>query len=425
MDVVRKKSKSRKWLRWALMLITVTGAIAGTTYALSNLDKALPEFDRTSLTIDEVEFGTMVRNVRGPGTLIPEEITFVTTEVPGTVVEVFVEPGDYVGPETVLLKLRDPQMERTIRDAERSLAAARSNVDRLLLQQKAEQLNLKVTREDRRADFEDSREQAELNETLARRGLIPLRRWEVSRDQAERNRMRFEVQIERELNSRETMKIQLKERQALVEQADDYLAERLEQQDALIVKADVSGILQELGTTGNGVEVGQRVSQGARVAKITDPTLLMAELQISQTQARDVVIGQPVEIDTRNGENGIIKGRVSRIDPAVQNDRVTVDVELIGELPRGARPDLSVEGMIEVSRLDDIMYVRKPPFTREKRTAEVFRIDADGETAVRTLVEFGVSSVYTIEVVTGLKPGDQVVISETTRWKSFDRVKLK
>lgn len=421
-DVVRKKSKSRKWLRWAFLLIVLSGAIAGTTYGLSTLEKALPEFKRTSVIIDEVQHGTMVRNVRGPGTLIPKDITFVTTEVSGTVVEVFVEAGDQVEKDTVLLKLRDRQMERSIRDAERAVASAKASVDRFLLQDKANQLSLKVSRETARANFANAREDAELNETLARRGLISLRQWQISRDQAERSRMLFEVQIERELNSQETMEIQLKERQESVTAAEDSLVERRELQAALTVKASVSGVLQSLGSTGAGLEVGQRVAQGASVAIITDPSQLRAELQISQTQARDVVVGQPTEIDTRNG---IIEGRVTRIDPAVQNDRVTVDVELIGDLPRGARPDLSVEGLIEVSRLNDVTHVRKPAFSREHRPLEVFRLEPDGETAVRTLVELGTSSVYRIEVVSGLKAGDQIVVSETSRWKALDRVRLK
>ncbi len=422
MDVVRKKRKSRKWLKWSVAVIVVSSAIAGTTFALSALESALPEFDRSSVIVAEVQRGTMVRDVRAPGTLVPEEMTFVTTEVSGTVVEVLVQPGDSVGPDTELLKLRDPQMERSIRDAERNVESANASVERFLLQHRAEELNLRVAREDARANYEDARETAELNETLARQGLISRRQWEASRDAAERNRMRFEVQIERELNSQKTFKIQHDERKAAVARAEDWLEERCEQQKALVVLAGVSGVVQDLGPTGNGLDVGQRVGQGALVARITDPGQLRAELQVSQILARDVVVGQPVVVDTRNGE---IEGRVSRTSPAVQNDRVTIDVELIGELPRGARPDLSVEGLIEVSRIDDTMYVRKPAFARERRTADVFRIEPDGQTTVRTLVEFGSVAAYTIEVVSGLKPGDQVVISEASRWKSYDRVLLK
>lgn len=422
MDVVRKKHKSRKWLKWSVAVIVVSSAIAGTTFALSALESALPEFDRASVIVAEVQRGTMVRDVRAPGTLVPEEMTFVTTDVSGTVVEVLVQPGDRVGPKTELLKLRDPQMERAIRDAERNVESANASAERFLLQHRAEELNLRVAREDARANYEDARETAGLNETLARQGLISRRQWEASRDAAERNRMRFEVQIERELNSQKTFRIQHDERKAAVARAEDWLEERQEQQKALVVLAGVSGVVQDLGPTGNGLDVGQRVAQGAMVARITDPSQLRAELQVSQILARDVVVGQPVVVDTRNGE---VEGRVSRTSPAVQNDRVTIDVELTGELPRGARPDLSVEGLIEVSRIDDTLFVRKPAFAREQKTADVFRIEPDGQTTVRTLVEFGSAAAYTIEVISGLKPGDQVVISETSRWKSFDRVTLK
>jgi hypothetical protein len=235
--------------------------------------------------------------------------------------------------------------------------------------------------------------------------------------------MLMEVQIERVVNSKKTQQLQYAEKLAWVSRAQDRLNERKEQEAALIVKANVSGTLQQLGNqNGNGLEVGQRVGLGSVVAKITNPTRLMAVLQISQIQARDVLVGQLVKIDTRNG---IIDGRVSRIDPAVQNDRVTVDVELTGELPRGARPDLAVEGLIEVTRLEDVMSVRKPLYSRENVTVEVFRLDSDGETVSRVAAEFGSSSVHTIEVITGLREGDQIVVSDTTRWKSFDRIKLK
>lgn len=422
MDVVRKKRKSRKWLKWGVVVIVVSATIAGTTFALSSLENALPEFDRASVLVAEVERGTMVRDVRAPGTLVPEEMTFVTTEVAGTVVEVLVQPGDRVGPETELLKLRDPQMERAIRDAERNVESANVSVERFLLQHRAEELNLRVAREDARANYEDARETAELNETLARRELISRRQWENSRDAAERNRMRFEVQLARELNSQKTFEIQLAERKAAVTSATDWLEERLEQQEALVVLAGVSGVVQDLGATGNGLDVDQRVGQGALVARITDPSRLRAELQVSQSLAQDIVQGQPVSVDTHNG---VIEGRVRLVNPSVQNDRVPIDVELIGELPRGARPDLSVEGLIEVSRINDTLFVRKPTFARENRIAEVFRIEPDGQTAVRTLIEFGSTAAYTIEIVSGLKPGDEVVISETSRWKSFDRVTLK
>jgi HlyD family secretion protein len=422
-DVVRKKSKSGKWWRWVFLLVVIVGGVAATTSGLSNLKPALPEFDRAPVIFDTVQRGTLVREVRGSGTLVPVDITWVTTEVGGQVTEVLVEPGVEVTRETIILKLHDPQMERAVREAERSFTLAKADVERFKISQKSTQLDLKVATATSRANFEESRLQSELHDRLSLRGLISPRQARQSRDKAARSRMLMEVQIERVVNSKKTQQLQYAEKLAWVSRAQDRLNERKEQEAALIVKANVSGTLQQLGNqNGNGLEVGQRVGLGSVVAKITNPTRLMAVLQISQIQARDVLVGQLVKIDTRNG---IIDGRVSRIDPAVQNDRVTVDVELTGELPRGARPDLAVEGLIEVTRLEDVMSVRKPLYSRENVTVEVFRLDSDGETVSRVAAEFGSSSVHTIEVITGLREGDQIVVSDTTRWKSFDRIKLK
>lgn len=423
MDVVRKRSKSGKWLRWVFLLIVVVGGIAATTAGLSSLKPALPEFDRAPVIFDTVQRGTLIREVRGSGTLVPVDVTWVTTEVSGQVIEVLVEPGVAVTPETVLLKLHDPQMERAVREAERSLTLAKADVERFVISQKSQELDLKVSTATSRANFEESRLQADLHERLARRGLISQRQWRESKDKADRNRMLMEVQIERVVNSKQTQQLQYAEKLAWVSRAEDRLNEQLEQQAGLIVTAGVSGTLQQLGgQNGNGLEVGQRVGLGSVVAKITNPTRLMAVLQVSQIQARDILVGQLAKIDTRNG---IIDGRVSRIDPAVQNDRVTVDIELTGELPRGARPDLAVEGLIEVTRLEDVLSVRKPLYSRENVTVDVFRLESDGETVSRVAAEFGSSSVHTIEIVAGLREGDQIVVSDTTRWKSFDRVKLK
>jgi HlyD family secretion protein len=422
-DVVRKKSKSGKWLRWFFLLIVVVGGVAATTSGLSNLKPALPEFDRAPVIFDTVQRGTLVREVRGSGTLVPVDITWVTTEVGGQVTEVLVEPGVEVTRETVILTLHDPQMERAVREAERSFTLTKADVERFKISQKSTQLDLKVATATSRANFEESRLQSELHDRLSLRGLISPRQARQSRDKAARSRMLMEVQIERVVNSKKTQQLQYDEKLAWVSRAQDRLNERKEQEAALIVKAGVSGTLQQLGNqNGNGLEVGQRVGLGSVVAMITNPTRLMAVLPISQIQARDILVGQLAKIDTRNG---IIDGRVSRIDPAVQNDRVTVDVELTGELPRGARPDLAVEGLIEVTRLEDVMSVRKPLYSRENVTVEVFRLDSDGETVSRVAAEFGSSSVHTIEVITGLREGDQIVVSDTTRWKSFDRVKLK
>lgn len=410
-------------MRWVFLLIVIVGGIAATTSGLSNLKPALPVFDRATVIFDTVRRGTLTREVRGSGTLVPVDITWVTTEVGGQVTEVLVEPGVTVTRDTVILKLHDPQMDRAVREAERSLDLAKAEVEKFKISLKSQELDLKVSTATSRANFEEARTQAELHERLARRGLISQRQWRQSKDKADRNRMLMEVQIERVVNSKKTQKLQFEEKLAWVARAKDRHNERLELEAGLIVTAGVSGTLQQLGgQNGAGLEVGQRVGLGSVVAKITNPKRLMAVLQISQIQARDILVGQLTKIDTRNG---IIEGRVSRIDPAVQNDRVTVDVELTGELPRGARPDLAVEGLIEVTRMDDVLSVRKPLYSRENVTVEVFRLESDGETVSRAAAEFGSSSVHTIEIIAGLGEGDQIVVSDTTKWKSFDRVKLK
>jgi len=420
-DVARKRSKAGRPLRWTFALVALGGGVATVTAGLARLERKLPEFDRSSVVLDEVERGVLVREVRAPGTLVPVEVTWITSEVSGSVVEVLVEPGVAVTPDTVLLRLNDPQMERAVRDAKRNVETAEADLKRFDLQQHLQHLDHKVATATALANFRDAQTQVEQDEALARQGLISRRQRQISLDKAERNQMLLEVQIERVNDNQKAQQIQREEKLAWIERAKDLLAERLEQQEALIVNADVHGILQELGASAAGLQVGQRVSQGSVVAKVTDPGRLKAVLQISQTQARDIVEGQHAIVDTLNG---VIEGRVSRIDPAVQNDRVTVDVELTGELPKGARPDLSVDGLIEVARLDDVLHVRKPVYGQEGSRLEVFRLEPDGETVSRTTVEFGSGSVYTIEVTAGLKEGDQIVVSDTTRWKSFDRVKL-
>ena len=422
MDVVRSQSKARKRLRSGVLLVVSTSFIVAITAGVSLLRPALPESDRSAVILDTVQRGTLVRHVAGTGMLVPVDVTLVTAEVSGQIVEVLVEPGVEVTPETELIKLRDSQMERTVREAERDVVSAQADLDRFKLQQQSLQLDLKVALVTARGNFEDARAQAEVDETMARRGLMSARQLRFSADKAERNEMLFEVQMERTANSMKTQDIQLQEKVAAVERSNDYLAERREQQQSLIVRAGVQGVLQQLGLSGADLEIGQRVAQGAVLAKISNPKVLKAVLSVSQIQARDIVEGQLATIDTRNG---VISGTVTHIDPAVQNDRVTVEVELTGDLPKGARPDLSVEGLIEVARLEDVFFVRKPVYSQEGGRLAVFRLNLDGETVSRTTVQFGSGTVHSIEVVAGLKEGDQIVVSDTSRWKNFDQVKLK
>jgi HlyD family secretion protein len=421
-DVIRKHSKARRGFRLGLISIVVVGLLGAGTAGVSLLEPALPEIDRSTVIVDTVQRGTMVRQVLGSGTLVPVDVTWVTAEVGGQVLEVFVEPGIDVTPDKELIKLQDQQLDRAVRDAERDVEAAKAELERFKLQQQSLQYDLKVAIATARANYEEAREQAEIDETMARRGLKSPRQWQFSLDRAERNQMLFEVQLDRAANSVKTLDIQLEERNDAIERAKDRLAERRELQEALIVKAGTDGVLQQLGLAGNGLEVGQRVAPGAVVAKISNPTQLKAVIFVSQVQARDVVAGQPATIDTHNG---LVEGRVTRVDPQVLNDRVSVDVELIGGLPPGARPDLSVEGLIEVARLEDVLHVRKPVYSQENGRLEIFRLHGDDTIASRATVEFGCGTVHSIEVTAGLQEGDRIVVSDTTRWKSFDMVRLR
>lgn len=424
MDVQRKRPKSGKWLRASLLLTLVGGGVAATTFALSSLKPALPEFDRSGYVVDTVQQGTLLRRVRGTGTLVPVEITWATVEEGGVVVELPVKPGTQVAPETVILKMRDPQIERSIREADRLVELAKADVDWLRQEQLSLMLDLKVAVTQAEGEHEDAKADAELDEELFRQGAVSERAKKQSREKVQRMAELLAAERERVANAKVAGKIRERQKQAAMAQATDILGERTRQHDALTVRAGVEGVLQELGETltGGTIQVGQRLLQGAPVAMITNPRQLKAVLRISQTEARDVALGQQVEIDTRAG---LVEGQVNRIDPAVQNSRVAVEVSLKGKLPKAARPDLSVEGVIEILPIQNALSVRKPVRTQEGREAEVFRLSKDGLRASRITVEFGRVSVYEIEIVAGLAEGDQIVVSDTSRWDGLDEVLLR
>lgn len=409
-------------MRRAIAAVGALGLAMAAAAGLWLLKPALPSFERSAVILDTVQRGALVTQVWGSGTLAPVDVTWVTAEVGGQVLEVLVEPGIQVAPDTELLKLRDPQLERAVREAQRDVESAQAELEQFELQRRSLQFDLKLSIDVARANFEEAREDAEIDETMVRRGLKSPRQFRYSKAKSDRNRKTLEVQIERAANSVKSQDIQYREREESVARAADRLQERQEQLSALRIYAGTYGVLQQFGLSGDKLEAGQRIAQGAVVAKISNPLELKAVLLVSQVQARDVVAGQPATIDTRSG---FVAGRVIRVAPGVQNDRVAVEVELIGELPKGARPDLNVEGSIEVSHLDDVLHVRKPVYSQENGRLEVFRLDPDGETATRTTIEFGKGSRRSLEVVAGLKQGDQIVVSDTTRWKTLDRVRLQ
>ena len=358
----------------------------------------------------------MVRQVRGIGTLVPERIRWIPATTDGNVERIVIQPGAVITPDTIVVELSNPELEQVAVEARLNLEAAeagfsnrRVEVARSLLEQRAALASTE-------AQLISARLQAEADEQLAEQGLVASIQLRQSLAAVEEYETRYALEQERLQLAQDTVGAQLAVEEAEVNRLRTLSELRREQVRDLSVRAGIHGVLQQVP-----LDEGQRVTAGTNLARVGDPTVLKAELRIAETQAKDIQIGQKASIDTRNG---IIPGRVTRIDPAVENGSVLVDVALHGDLPRGARPDLTVDGTIELERLDDIVYVGRPVFGQEDSVVSLFRIEADGTHAVRTRVGLGRASVDAIEVLEGLRPGDRVVLSDMSTWDQFDRVRL-
>jgi HlyD family secretion protein len=367
--------------------------------------------------MDTVKRGPMLRQVRGPGTLVPEEIRFISASTEGRVERLVILPGAPVRPDSVLLEMSNAELERDALDAESQLRAGQAELANVRAHAERDVMDQEAAAATVRSDFHQAELQAATNEGLYKEELIAELTVKLSRVRAEELSTRNAIEERRVASVAEAAKAQIAVQEARVEQLKGLAALKRSQKDALHVRAGISGVLQELP-----VQVGQRLAPGTTLAKVTEPTKLKAQLKIAETQAKDVQIGQPASIDTRNG---LVAGKVARIDPAVQNGTVTVDVALEEALPQGARPDLSVDGTIEIDRLKDVLYVGRPAFGQEKSQVGLFRVNEDGDEAVRVKVRLGKSSVNTVEILEGLKPGDKVILSDMSAWDAYDRVRLK
>lgn len=386
------------------------------TVGVSRLEPAAPAVDRDTVYTDTVQRGEMLRQVRGTGTLVPEEIRWISAVTNSTVERIVLRPGVTVEPDTVIVELSNPQLEQSALEARLQLDAARARyksrqveLDRDVLAQRAAVASSEHALT--LAEYE-----ASLDEELFRDDLVSELQLRQKQSAASQLRVQYELDKQRLEILIDAMATQLAAEQAEVDRLATIHALRRDEVADLRVTAGVAGVLQEVP-----LEEGTSVTPGANLARVGDPTRLMTELRIAETQARDIQIGQPASIDTRNG---IIPGHVARIDPAVQNGTVTVDVTLDGELPRGARPDLTVDGTIELERLVDVVYVGRPVYGQEDSVVSLFKLQPGSDEAVRTRVELGRSSVNTIEVRGGLQPGDQVVLSDMSQWDAFDRIRL-
>jgi len=397
--------------------VSAVAALALITAFVSRLKPAAPSVEANILYPDTVKRGSMLRQVRGLGTLIPEEIRLIPALSEGRVERILVRPGATVTAGTVLLELSNPQLEQNALEAESQLQGALAEYTSLRVRLESQTLDQKAAAATVRANFSEAKLQAEVNEELAKQGLIADLNRKVSKVRAEELATRNDIEEKRLNISREAVKAQLAVQQSRVEELRALAGLRRKQVNELSVRAGINGVLQLMQ-----VQEGQQVTPGTNLARVANPDALKAELRIAETQAKDILIGQPVTVDTRNG---IIQGSVSRIDPAVQNGTVTVDVALTGELPKGARPDLSVDGTIELERLESVLYMGRPVHGQENSQIGIFRIEPDGQEAVRVTVRLGRSSVNAVEILDGLKEGDRVILSDTSQWDSSERIRLK
>jgi HlyD family secretion protein len=414
MDIPRPELKKRKKVRQLGIGVSTAAVIAIATFFLMRLEPAAPSVPRASVWVDSVKHGEMLRQVRGPGTLVPREILWIAAQSDGRVERVIVRPGAEVMPDTILVEMSNPDLARATEETRYEVEAAEAELADTELQLKNQQLDQRASLAAARAEFESARLQAQAERESE--GAVPALQIQRSELKAEQLRVLVEVEEERLKVFSATMDARLKVPRSRVAQAKNAYERKLEQLESLNVRAGLAGVVQEVM-----VEAGQRLTLGANIARVARPDDLQAELRVPETQARDVQIGQLVSVDTRNG---LVEGRVSRIDPAVTGGTVQVDVELTGKLPHGARPDLSVDGTIEIERLPSVVYTGRPAYGQPNSTISLFKLIDGGRYAVRVPVRVGRTSVDKVEVVQGLSPGDEVILSDTSAWDDNDRIRL-
>ena len=424
MDVPRTGVARKKLIRRIIYAAIVLAMIPLITWGLSRLQPAAPTVERATVWIDTVKRGPILLQVRGLGTLVPEDVLWIPATTEGRVERILVRAGTSVTANMILLELSNPQLENEALDAQYQWKGAEANMVDLKVKLASARLQQEASTAQLKAEWTRAQMQAERDAQLLKFGLAAEIQSRLSRTQADELANRHRIEEKRLEISEESVQAQLAAQRVQVEKLQALYNLKKSQVDQLKVRAGTEGVLQQLGSGvvgGPTIEVGQRVSPGAVLAKIAQPWKLKAELKIAETQAKDIAHGQVASIDTRNG---VIPGKVIRIDPAVQNGTVTVDVKLEGQLPQGARPDLSVDGMVELARLNDVVYVGRPVFGQAQSQITLFRLMPDGKHAERVPVKLGRTSVNTVEILEGLKVGDQVVLSDMTAWDAHNRIRL-
>lgn len=416
MDIPRHDLVRKRRVRRVIYTLVALLSVAAISYGLSRLEPAAPTVERATVFLDTVKRGPMVRQVRGLGTLIPEEIMYIPARDEGRVERRFVFPGTQVEPHTILLELSNPRLEQEVFEAKSQLKAAEAEYANLKVQLETQRLDREAAAAQIQAEFLQAKAQFNADEQQAKLGLIPELNLTKSRVDVEQLTVRLRLERERLGIRQEAVEAQLAAQRAQIEQLGALYGLRKSQLEQLRVRAGIHGILQQLE-----VEVGELVNAGDVLARVSDPKRLKGEIKIPETQAKDVQFGQRAKIDTRNG---VIPGSVMRIDPAVLDGTVTVDVKLEAELPKGARPDLSVDGTIELEHLENVLYVGRPVYAQPESRIGLFRLGPDGEHAMRVQVTVGKMSVNTIEIREGLQVGDQVILSDMSAWDAYDRIRL-
>lgn len=416
MDIPRENQAAKKRNRLIAMSLAAAVAVGGLLWFTSTLEPRARSVERETVWIEAVKRGEMLRQVRGPGRLVPEDIQWITASTDGIVERRVILPGAVVSTDSIILELSNPELEQEAQNARLDLDAAEAGSRDLDVRLQSELLSDEAGLARVRSDFESAELEARAQEELAKDGLTPDITLRQALLRAKQLSEQVKIEEKRIEKKKESIQAQLASQRSRLAQMRAVHELRQQQLDRLRVRAGIAGVLQQIP-----VEVGQRVTQGTNLALVADPARLKAELQIPQVQAKDLVGGQPAQVDTRNG---IVAGKVKRIDPSVRDGAVTIDVELLGALPPGARPDLSVEGTVEIERLSNVLYVGRPAYGQADSQVELFKVQPNG-IAVRVPVKLGRSSVNTIEIVEGLEEGDQVILSETSAWDGEDRIRLE
>ena len=418
MDIARPEFKKQTRRRQIIGGAIAFVGLAAATFGVSRLKPAAPSVERSTVWTDTVKRGPMLRQVRGLGSLVPSQefIRQIPAETDATVVRIRELPGSQVKADTIILEMSNPQVEQAALDARLQLKATQAALESMRVRLQSDLMNQRAAAATVNSDFTQAKLQADMNKELRDLGLTPEIAYKNSQTRAEELAIRNSLEGERLDINRKAIDSQVAEQLAKVDQMRALADLKQKQLEALKVRAGIEGVLVDLP-----LQVGQHVLPGTMLAKVVQPNHLMATLKVAETQARDVQIGQPAVVDTHNGT---VAGTVMRVDPGVQNGTVTVDVKLTGELPKGARPDLSVDGTIDLERLNDVIYVGRPAFGQENSTISLFRLDSDEKGAVRVPVKVGRASVNSIQVLEGLRERDVVILSDMSRWDNAERIRL-